>query len=196
MPTRLEVFTHELTHCPPEPWCEFCTMGKAKDKRHRTRTLEEIEQDWPEVQMDFMFVDASIAVCAWAERWTTILTAWDGDTGAPFALVVTSKSPDEYQVRSVCKWLDGLMHSNIKLKTDGEPSIKLLATKVQTARLPKRTNVQVTPRYSSASLGGIGNAQKLVQGQIRTLRVEVETKYGIEIGPQFNIFPWLVRHCY
>ena len=164
MPTRLEVFTHELTHCPPEPWCEFCTMGKSKDKRHRTRTLEEIEQQWPEVQMDFMFVDATITVCAWAERWTTILTAWDGDTGAPFALVVTSKSPDEYQVRSVCKWLDGLMHSNIKLKTDGEPSIKLLATKVQTARLPKRTNVQVTPRYSSASLGGIGNAQKLVQG--------------------------------
>ena len=111
MPTRLEVFTHELTHCPPEPWCEFCTMGKARDKRHRTRTLEEIEQDWPEVQMDFMFVDASITVCAWAERWTTILTAWDGDTGAPFALVVPSKSPDEYQVRSVCKWLDGLMHS-------------------------------------------------------------------------------------
>eukprot|EP00974_Lingulodinium_polyedra_P083596 8092938-Lingulodinium_polyedra.AAC.1 len=29
-PTDLERFMHELTREPPEPWCEFCVLGNAR----------------------------------------------------------------------------------------------------------------------------------------------------------------------
>eukprot|EP00972_Heterocapsa_arctica_P010916 1598685-Heterocapsa_arctica.AAC.1 len=59
-PSELESFTHELTHCPAEPWCEFCVMGKMQDRPHRARTLEDRERAHPEVQMDYMYLDSKM----------------------------------------------------------------------------------------------------------------------------------------
>ena len=55
--------------------------------------------------------------------------------------------------------------------------------------LPLVTRIQSTPRYSSASLGAMGACQKLIQGQLRTMKAETEAKYGSPSKPEDNIFP-------
>eukprot|EP00972_Heterocapsa_arctica_P017096 2527447-Heterocapsa_arctica.AAC.1 len=64
------------------------------------------------------------------------------------------------------------------MKTDNEPAIKQVSDLVAQKRLPWKTIVRHTPRYSSASLGAMGVVQSLIQGQIRTLKAELEAKYG------------------
>eukprot|EP00972_Heterocapsa_arctica_P012255 1797336-Heterocapsa_arctica.AAC.1 len=111
-------------------------------------------------------------------------------------LVIPTKSPElGYTVTAVLKFLKRLGHTTIVLKTDGEHSIKLLSDKVAERRLPQKTIVRHTPRYSSASLGAMGAMQKLMQGQIRTMKVELEAKYGFAIKPEDCVWPWLVRHA-
>eukprot|EP00972_Heterocapsa_arctica_P061418 9057891-Heterocapsa_arctica.AAC.1 len=75
------------------------------------------------------------------------------------------------------------------MESDGEPSIKFIADKVAERRLPSKSIVRHTPRYSSASLGAMGFVQKLLQGQIRTLKAELEAKYGSAIKPEDCVWP-------
>ena len=195
-PTALERFTHELTHEPPEPWCEHCVMGKMQDRPHRKRTSEDRERAPPELQMDYMYLDASCRTCSKAEAWTTIVTIVDIDSGSPMALVLPTKSPElEYCVDSCHDFIRRMNHGKIVIKTDGEPSIKMLAEKIKDKRMPLPTQTQHTPRYSPQTLGAMGVSQKLVQGQIRTLKAELEAKYGFGLTPDHCMWPWLVRHA-
>eukprot|EP00972_Heterocapsa_arctica_P055266 8154536-Heterocapsa_arctica.AAC.1 len=90
-------------------------------------------------------------------------------------LVIPTKSPElEYTLTTVFKILKRQGHTTVVLMTDGEHSIKLLSDKVAEKRLPLKTIVRHTPRYSSASLGAMGVMQKLMQGQIRTMKAELE----------------------
>ena len=194
-PTDLERFTHELSHCPPAPWCEICVMGKMQDRPHRARTLEDRERGLPEVQADYMFMDSEMRIVPKSEAWTTILCVVDVDSSTPKPICIPTKSPDlDHTTNNVLKFIKRLCHNSIQFKTDGEPSVKILADKILTGRLPLKTHVKHTPRYSSPPLGAVGVMQKLVQGQVRTLKSELEAKYGMHIKPEDVVWPWLVRH--
>ena len=43
--------------------------------------------------------------------------------------------------------------------------------------------VETAPRSSSQSIGAVGRAQDVVEGQIRCLRLELETRLSIEVTP-------------
>ena len=195
-PTGLERFTHELTHMPVAPWREFCQLGKGKDRPHRSRTAEDRERGPPEVQLDFMFLDSAWRTCELCDAWITILTVVDDDTSTPLCVALPTKGPQlEYTTESIVQYLKRLGHTAIVLMSDGEMSAKQLCDKVLTARLLLRTIVRHTPRYSPASLGKTGAAQQHVQGQIRTLKAEVEAKYGFKLTPDHNVWPRLCRHA-
>eukprot|EP00969_Alexandrium_andersonii_P122288 5405919-Alexandrium_andersonii.AAC.1 len=40
----------------------------------------------------------------------------------------------------------------------------------------------------------MGNAQRQLQGQIRTLRAEAESRIGCSATPDTHGWPWMVRH--
>ena len=194
-PTEAERKEHEKHHCPPMPWCEFCQLGKAKDKPHRARTADEIERGWPETQFDFMFLNSDCEMCEPAEAWATTLTGVDCDSGAPLCLSIPSKEAnEEYTIANILSFLKRMNHEDIIVKSDGEPAIKALLDKVK-EKYPYKMRTLVTPRYSSQSLGMLGAIQNLLQGQIRTLRASVEQQYSTVIGPSKDIWPWLVRHA-
>ena len=52
----------------------------------------------------------------------------------------------------------------------------------------------VAPRYSSATLGSVGRMQDLSARQVRTMRADLEGRYGVEVTPASPCWPWLVRH--
>ena len=52
-----------------------------------------------------------------------------------------------------------------------------------------------TPKGSSASAGGIERANYEVEKQIRTLGLRFEENYGVSVGLDHKMLPFLVRHC-
>eukprot|EP00969_Alexandrium_andersonii_P256328 11332000-Alexandrium_andersonii.AAC.1 len=52
-------------------------------------------------------------------------------------------------------------------------------------------NVEVTPRYSSQSLGAVGQFQKQIQAQVRILRLDIQERYGIVLSTAHPAWPWL-----
>ena len=133
-----------------------------------------------------------------SEAHITTLTCVDEQTGIPHCVSVPTKSPsDGYMVASVCKWLERICRTKIILRSDGEPAIIKLTGMIKNKRLKEgfETMVQTGPRYSSQSLGAIGAAQRLFIGQMRTMRADLELRFGRQILPDHPIFAWMVRHA-
>ena len=53
-PSPMERELHELTHCPPAPWCEACVLGQGGEDPHR-RVPEEKKGPIPLVMADWGF---------------------------------------------------------------------------------------------------------------------------------------------
>ena len=103
----------------------------------------------------------------------------------PLQITIPAKGGNqEYSATAVEAFIKRLGHERVRIRTDGEPSIKLLATSVQAERLKAgiQTIVEETPRYSSQSLGAVGVAQRIVQGRTRTARSQLETDYRQTVG--------------
>ncbi|CAK0831086.1 unnamed protein product, partial [Prorocentrum cordatum] len=180
-PDAETVRQHELTHAKFEPWCLECVFGKGDAAPHRGVQL--LTDKEPE--------DA-------ANRFSTTLAVIDCDTGVPLQLSLPEKGGNhDYTVTSIVSFLRRLGATQLRLRSDGEPSIVSIANAVAAKRLKfdgNKVTVEQTPRYSSQSLGAVGAQQKILQGQTRTIRAATEKMLGIKIGPGHVLWPWLVRH--
>ena len=82
-------------------------------------------------------------------------------------------------------------------KVDPEPALKLLANKIALRASADgiQLKVETAPRFSSQSIGAVGQAQDAVEGQTRCLRLELETRLSMEVTLAMDVWPWLVRHA-
>ena len=55
--------------------------------------------------------------------------------------------------------------------------------------------MSTTPLHSSASNGAAERAIRSVDDEARTLRYDVEDRYGIKLTPDSVLWPWVVRHA-
>lgn len=156
-PTPEEREKHELTHTPSEEWCPDCAMGMGVASPHKSKGVIEVPRRDPLVQLDFCFLKSDDEKDAEGKPWSTTLTGVDSDSGTPLAIAVPTKSPNlGYTVKVVVEYIRRLCHGRMRLRTDGEASIRQLAEKVKTLRkklYDEDTVLEKTPRYSSQSLG-------------------------------------------
>ena len=82
------------------------------------------------------------------------------------------------------------------LKVNPEPALRPLAGKIalRASADGMQLKVETAPRFSSQIVGAVGRAQDAVEGQIRCLRLELETRLSLEVTPPMHGWPWLVRH--
>ena len=127
-PTPEQRAQHELTHLPPEPWCEHCVKGRAIDTAHRLVPLE-LRATNPRVEVDYSFVKVDGTAAEMAESSEVILSAWDEATGMATAACLPSKN---YDVDYVSRWLGefvvSLGHTKVVVRTDGEPAVLAIAS--------------------------------------------------------------------
>ena len=55
-PTKAQREAHELSHQPPENWCEFCVRARCVESPHQAAHPEERSGDVPVVGMDLCFM--------------------------------------------------------------------------------------------------------------------------------------------
>ena len=186
---------------PYRSWCKFCVAGKADADPHKHQE-EERESSVPVVSMDYCFMsdkrDANDDEEEEGEeqekaKGMPILVMKDRKHKYVFASVVPRKGADPYAVRRVGQDLVAILgYKRVVIKSDQEPAIKKLKEAVRfehALEIP----VEESPAYDSSSNAPAESTIKRVQGQIRTVWAQLESRLGGECTNS-NLLPWLVRH--
>ena len=113
---------------------------------------------------------------------------------ACFAHVVPSKgAANDWVVRRVVEDIEKLGHTDIVLKSDGEPAIREVQDKIRLRR-EFRTVVENSPVKDSQANGFIERANGLVKEQVTTLKDALDTRLGEKVPPQSAVLTWLVEY--
>ena len=78
-PTAAERAAHSITHYPPEPWCELCTMGRGKDDPHFRVDFDNKDKKLPIIACDFAQLrgdgeDGGAADSVWSHTIVTLVS--------------------------------------------------------------------------------------------------------------------------
>ena len=133
-PTKEEVNEHMISHLPFRTWCAHCVKGKSKSKAHRRRSGE---RTIPTVSIDYTFMSEHQGESE--EKGMPILVVKDSrdvdcGTGMIFARVVPRKGAHQYAIKRLAGDIEMLGHSELVLKSDGEPAITALKEAVKRER--------------------------------------------------------------
>ena len=128
------------------------------------------------------------------EKGMPMLVLKDRRTKVLWARVVPAKGVNAHAVKQLAKQIALLGHKRILFKSDGEPAIKALKEAVK-----NELCIDVIPEESSvgnhAANGDAESTVRQVQGQIRTMKDALESRYGERIARDSHILPWLVMHA-
>ena len=184
---------HEVTHLPYQPWCAWRVMVKGRAKPHVKRPVESAKV--PEFEMDFCYFaqDPKRRLQPGDRAWATTLVMVDVAAKSPLCAAISTKSYENAYLAYVKR----MAYAKAILKVDPEPALKLLADKIAVRASADgiQPKFETAPRFSSQSIGAVERAQDAVEGQIRCVRLDLETRLSIEVTPAMDVWPWLVRHA-
>ena len=116
----------------------------------------------------------------------------DVQTGLGMSAVVPQKGRQKYCVAELKRFVFETGQSFGILQYDLEPALKVLVQ--DTVSELGGLSLRATPKDWKQAHGSIGKAQQNLYGQIRTLRLQLQERYGLEITAQDCIYPWIVKH--
>ena len=176
LPTPLEVATHNVTHRPYRRWCPVCIEAWGREDPHR-RGGEGILEGLPEVGMDYNhYCDPEDD-----EDEVTSLVMKDRTTGMIWGNRVERKgATDKWIVDRQIKNLELLGRSNIALKTDGEPAIVALQSKLIAMR-EGQTVPRNPPAYNPEANGPIEKGVQDLDGQTRCTKLALQARIGAKV---------------
>ena len=173
-------------------------MGKGRAKPQVQGPVESVKV--PELEMDFCYLlqDPKRRHEPGDQAWATTLVMVDVAAQNPLCAAISTKSDEDAYLTAICAaFVKRMAHAKAVLKVDPEPALRSLADKIALrARADGiQLKVETAPRFSSQSIGAVGRAQDAVEGQIRRLRLELDTRLSLEVTPAVGVWPWLVRHA-
>ena len=129
-PTQEEIDEHEVTdHTTYRTWCGHCVRARGLRERHvKVSEDEKAQRAFPMISLDYFWKGANDRE---REHELPSLQVKDEHSGMTWACVVPAKGPDRFAVDYVLGILDECGYKRIILKSDNEPAIKSLKTKVK-----------------------------------------------------------------
>ena len=123
----------------------------------------------------------------------TMVVMKDEMTGCVAAHVCQTKgATDQWIVDRLCDDIELFGHTEVILKSDGEPSM----VQVQGAIKEKRahgTMCQNSPAYNPQANGAAERAVQEVMGQIRAMKIGLQQRINAEIKTDWKILEWIVE---
>ena len=113
------------------------------------------------------------------QGWATTLVMVDVPAQTPLCAAISSKSDESAYLIAMCAAIVKRMAYAIAvLKVDPELASRSLADKITVRDSADGIQLkdEVPPRFSIQSIGAVGRAQDAVEGQIRCLRLELESR--------------------
>ena len=210
-PSVEEVNNHNLTHIPFRSWCPFCVAGKAKDNPHFR--VDQEDSDMNILDMDYMFLSgkepsAEVGVdqvsdeeeeeeeeAEGKEKSMPVLVSYDRRHKYVFARVVPRKGAHPYTIRRVGQDITKILgYNRVHIKSDQERAIKKIKSQVRL-----EYSIEVPEEEArvgdSRSNGQIESIIQQVQGQIRTLKAQLEHRIKLPVPDDHALLPWLISHA-
>ena len=136
----------------------------------------------PEFEMDFCYLlqDPKRRHQPGDQAWARTLVMVDAAAKNPMSAALSTKSDEKAFLSALCT-------AFVIRMACAKGALKALADKIALRACTDGTQLKVetAPRFSSQSIGAVGRAQDAVEGQIRCLRLELETRLSIAVNP-----PW------
>ena len=182
-PSSSERKQHELTHLPFRDWCPHCVKAKG---RHGP-AKKQIDRQ-PVIQVDYCFSATNKDL-----PLQKILSAVDVISGLGMAVVVPSKGEIDYSVAELKKFIFECGRTFGVLQYDQESPLKALCQRVCSEL--GGLSLRAAPKEHSQSSGSVGQMQRTLYGQLRTLLYQVEHNTGFAIDSNSALYPWAVKHA-
>ena len=114
---------HELTHRPPQPWCEQCIRGRGTENPHKMVTFERAESTLSVNAFDLCFIKTSgIVPGVTADEGATCLVLLDVDTGYMKAVPAAGMTVTDYLIEGGRRFIEQFFRRRVRLRCDGEPT--------------------------------------------------------------------------
>ena len=183
-PSESERRLHELTHLPYRDWCEHCVKSKGR----QSHAVKKNDRQ-PVTQIDFSFLSTENDL---PER--TILNATDVQTGYAMAIVLPAKgSIEKYAVAELRRFVFEIGRTFGIVQYDKENSLKVIAKDL--CKTIGGLSMRAAPTGHSQSQGSVGNVQRTLYGQLRTLFSQVQESTGLKLTSESPMFTWCVNHA-
>ena len=143
--------------------------------------------------MDFGFTFAEGATSDNVDKdWGTTMVAVDRDTCFAMSYCTGTKESDDYTVKRLVDYLDRLHpRAAVEVRSDGENAMKSILARIAATREAPVT-VSTGKTRDSQSMGRVESTIRWWRGKARTLRYDVEMKYGRKVTPDHAMWPYLV----
>ena len=124
-----------------------------------------------------------------------VLVYYDRRHKYVFARVMPRKGAHPYAIRRVGQDLTKILgYNRVHIKSDQERAVKKIKAQVRTEYM-----IEIPQEESrvgdSRSNGRIENVIQQVQGQIRTFKVQLESRLGQPVNDDSPLLPWLIAHA-
>ena len=140
--TAAQQAIHNLTHQPPEDWCEYCRRGRALCRGHRRIREEDRMGSIPTASMDLAFLKRKNPYFT-----LPMLVMRENGRGETRSHGLRSKHVDvgsgSYAIGCIVADIGATGYKRLILKSDQEPVMRALQTQVK-----KRFDGEIIPRYS------------------------------------------------
>ena len=168
------------------PWCSHCIAGRGREDPHRKRQIDQTAT--VEIQCDYFFLSV-----VKGGTQIKVLNAVDSVYKRRRAIPVEFKGrSDAYAVRALKQFVRSLGHLTIIWRGDPEHSLMDVLNSVCDGESGWTT--QKTPKGSKSSLGSAERSHQELEGFIRALKSDLETRFGTHLLLTHPIFAWAVRH--
>ncbi|CAE7314347.1 RE1 [Symbiodinium microadriaticum] len=193
-PTPEQIRLHQLNHIPYQPWCEHCIKYQARADKH-TKARPETRQ-CSVCSFDYCFTER-----LHGERGEKLicLIVKDSHTSACAAIPTPAKGGPiafRFLVAELCKFIGFCGHSEVTLRSDGEPTCRALQQGVKDLRdkLKLTTHLEQTEKGDHQ-----GNPAEQTVNQVRqlagTLLSQLEEETGQHISTNSPVHAWAFRHA-
>ena len=149
----------------------------------------------PMVQADWGFTGEE-AVREGEEDLAKTLMCVDKDTTMTHAIDAPTKEASAPTVTAVCDFAKTMGHRELEFRTDGEPAMRALQSKVSSERLRNglKTTISNGKTHDSQNMGQVESAIRWWRGKALTLKYATEANYMFKLRPGQTLWPWLTRH--
>ena len=191
-PSAEAIKKHNITHLPPRPWCPVCTAAKAREDAH-WRGANELDTDdkgaVPTVALDYNEPDEE------NNLKVRTICGKDETTGSLIHHKVVCKGiGDEWVIRKLIKDFEEFGRKDAMLKTDGEPALVNVQTRIQAQR-DGRTLLRNPPVYDPKSNGPCEKAVQDLTAQTRVLRLALEARIKTPVGEGTPAVEWMIEYA-
>ena len=144
--------------------------------------------DIPTISMDYFFVGTKNIKA----KDRTVLGLYDNKTRALHAFMVHQKGPVDWVVAAVTKSISDMGYGNVRIaiKCDAELAIRAVRDAVSMRRTAPTTPLDSPVREAQGN-GGMERAIKTLQGQYRTLLLQLCDKLGEDVKNNIEMLQWL-----